>query len=43
MHHAHTPEIETLDENSAKGIEYLEDFVISALPSEGAPDGTVLH
>ena len=42
MHHAHTPEIDILDESSAQGLWYLEDFVISALPSDGASDGTVL-
>ena len=43
MHHAHTPEIEITSETSALGTWYLEDFVISELPSEGAPDGTVMH
>ena len=43
MHHAHTPEIEITSDTTAKGIWYLEDFVISARPSEGAPHGTVLH
>ena len=43
MHHAHTPEIEITGEATAKGKWYLEDFVISALPSDGAPNGTVLH
>lgn len=43
MHHAHTPEIEITGETTAKGKWYLEDFVISALPSDGAPNGTVLH
>jgi bile-acid 7alpha-dehydratase len=43
MHHAHTPEIEVTSETTARGTWYLEDFVLSALPSDGAPDGTVLH
>jgi hypothetical protein len=43
MHHAHTPEIEITSEATARGTWYLEDFVLSALPSDGAPDGTVLH
>ena len=43
MHHAHTPEIEITSDSTASGIWYLEDFVVSALPSDGAPDGTVLH
>ena len=43
MHHAHTPEIEITSETTAVGTWYLEDFVISELPSEGAPDGTVMH
>ena len=43
MHHAHTPEIEITSETTAKGTWYLEDFVISARPSDGAPHGTVLH
>ena len=42
-HHAHTPEIEITGETTAKGLWYLEDFVITKLPSEGAPNGTVLH
>jgi hypothetical protein len=43
MHHAHTPEIEITSETTARGTWYLEDFVLSALPSDGAPHGTVLH
>ena len=43
MHHAHTPEIEITSETTARGKWYLEDFVVSALPSKGAPHGTVLH
>ena len=43
MHHAHTPEIEITSETTAKGKWYLEDFVISALPSDWAPHGTVMH
>ena len=43
MHHAHTPEIEITSETTASGKWYLEDFVVSALPSDGAPHGTVLH
>ena len=43
MHHAHTPEIDITSETTANGKWYLEDFVISALPSDGAPDGTVMH
>ena len=43
MHHAHTPEIEMTSETTATGIWYLEDFVVSPRPSDGAPDGTVLH
>ena len=43
MHHAHTPEIEITSETTAKGTWYLEDFVVSQLPSEGAPHGTVMH
>ena len=44
MHHAHTPEIEITSEVTAKGTWYLEDFVLSALPSgDWAPDGTVMH
>ena len=43
MHHAHTPEIEITSETTATGTWYLEDFVISELPSDGAPDGTVMH
>lgn len=44
MHHAHTPEIEITSETTATGIWYLEDFVISALPSgDWAPHGTVMH
>ncbi len=43
MHHAHTPEIEITSESTARGTWYLEDFVLSALPSDWAPDGTVMH
>ena len=43
MHHAHTPEIELTSATTAKGKWYLEDFVISALPSDWAPNGTVMH
>lgn len=43
MHHAHTPEIEITGEATATGTWYLEDFVVSARPSDGMPDGTVLH
>ncbi|MFK7898551.1 MAG: nuclear transport factor 2 family protein [Myxococcota bacterium] len=43
MHHAHTPEIEVTSETTAKAKWYLEDFVISALPSDWAPHGTVMH
>lgn len=43
MHHAHTPEIELTSDTTAKGKWYLEDFVISALPSDWAPHGTVMH
>lgn len=43
MHHAHTPEIEVTSETSAKGVWYLEDFVLTTLPSDGAPHGTVMH
>ena len=43
MHHAHTPEIEITSETTAKGTWYLEDFVLSALPTDWAPHGTVLH
>ena len=43
MHHAHTPEIEITGETTAKGTWYLEDFVLSARPSDEAPDGTVMH
>ena len=43
MHHAHTPEIEITSETTAKGKWYLEDFVLSAIPSHGAPNGTVMH
>ena len=35
MHHAHTPEIEI--------TWYLEDFVLTAIPSDWAPNGTVMH
>jgi len=43
MHHAHTPEIEITSETTARGTWYLEDFVLSALPTDWAPDGTVMH
>ena len=43
MHHAHTPEIDITSETTAKGKWYLEDFVLTAIPSEGAPNGTVMH
>ena len=43
MHHAHTPEIEVLGDTTARGTWYLEDFVISAHPSEAMPNGTVMH
>lgn len=43
MHHAHTPEIEITSETTAKGKWYLEDFVLTAIPSDWAPNGTVLH
>jgi len=43
MHHAHTPEIQITDETTAKGIWYLEDFVISQRPSKNAAYGTVMH
>ncbi|MDJ0851762.1 MAG: nuclear transport factor 2 family protein [Myxococcota bacterium] len=43
MHHAHTPEIEITSDTTATGTWYLEDFVVSARPSDGAPDGTALH
>ena len=43
MHHAHTPEIEITGETTARGTWYLEDFVITALPSDWAPNGTVMH
>jgi len=43
MHHAHTPEIEITSETTARGTWYLEDFVLSKRPSEGAPHGTTLH
>ncbi|MDP6980378.1 MAG: nuclear transport factor 2 family protein [Myxococcota bacterium] len=43
MHHAHTPEIELTSEATATGVWYLEDFVITALPTDAAPNGTVLH
>ena len=44
MHHAHTPEIEVTGETTARGIWYLEDFVINE--SAGTPHmegGSVLH
>lgn len=43
MHHAHTPEIAITSETTAVGVWYLEDFVLSALPSDAAPHGTVMH
>ena len=43
MHHAHTPEIEITSETTANGKWYLEDFVITALASDWAPNGTVMH
>ena len=43
MHHAHTPEIEITSESTAKGKWYLEDFVLTAIPSDWAPHGTVMH
>jgi len=43
MHHAHTPEIEITGETTARGKWYLEDFVVSALPNDWAPNGTVMH
>ncbi len=43
MHHAHTPEIEITSEATATGVWYLEDFVLTALPTDGAPHGTVMH
>ncbi|MFT5695006.1 MAG: hypothetical protein ACI9QQ_000981 [Myxococcota bacterium] len=43
MHHAHTPEIEITSETTATGVWYLEDFVLTTLPSDGAPNGTVMH
>jgi hypothetical protein len=43
MHHAHTPEIEITSETTARGTWYLEDFVLTAVPSETTPNGTVLH
>lgn len=43
MHHAHTPEIEITGETSARGRWYLEDFVLTAIPSDWAPHGTVMH
>jgi hypothetical protein len=43
MHHAHTPEIEITSETTAKGKWYLEDFVLTAIPSDWAPNGTVMH
>lgn len=43
MHHAHTPEVEITSDTTATGTWYLEDFVVSARPGDGAPDGTVLH
>ena len=43
MHHAHTPEIEITSDTTATGTWYLEDFVISKLASDWAPNGTVLH
>jgi hypothetical protein len=43
MHHAHTPEIEITSDTTATGTWYLEDFVLTALPSDTTPNGTVLH
>ena len=43
MHHAHTPEIEITSETTAKGKWYLEDFVLTGIPSDWAPHGTVMH
>jgi len=43
MHHAHTPEIEITSETTASGKWYLEDFVLTAIPSDWAPNGTVMH
>ena len=43
MHHAHTPEIALTSGTTATGKWYLEDFVITALPSDWAPNGTVMH
>jgi hypothetical protein len=43
MHHAHTPEIEITGDSTATGTWYLEDFVLSARPTEASPDGTVMH
>ena len=44
LHHAHTPEIEISSETTARGIWYLEDFVINeARATESMPGGTVLH
>lgn len=36
MHHAHTPEIEITSETTVKGKWYLEDFVLTAIPSNWA-------
>ncbi|MEE3330273.1 MAG: nuclear transport factor 2 family protein [Myxococcota bacterium] len=43
MHHAHTPEIKITSETTATGTWYLEDFVLTSLPSKNAPHGTSLH
>jgi bile-acid 7alpha-dehydratase len=43
MHHAHTPEIEITSETTASGKWYLEDFVLMAIPSDWAPNGSVMH
>jgi hypothetical protein len=43
MHHAHTPEIEIISETTARGTWYLEDFVVTAMPSDWAANGTVMH
>ncbi len=43
MHHAHTPEIELTGESTATGTWYLEDFVITRIASDWAPNGTVMH
>lgn len=43
MHHAHTPEIALTSDSTATGTWYLEDFVISKIASDWAPNGTVMH